>query len=87
MDRLRGDAKTVKWSTIFRMIFKTSRVCSSKCRINAIRADYDPDEVSYKSEVLEDMDEAEDILSRFQKVPVKYRRAFAVYVLLELRKD
>jgi hypothetical protein len=51
------------------------------------RADYDPDEISYKSEVLEDIDEAEDILSRFQKVPVKYRRAFAVYVLLELRKD
>ena len=51
------------------------------------RADYDPDEVSYKSEVLEDIDEAADILSRFQKVPVKDRRAFAVYVLLELRKD
>ena len=51
------------------------------------RADYDPDEVSCKSEVLEDIDEAADILSRFQKVPVKDRRAFAVYVLLELRKD
>ena len=51
------------------------------------RADYDPDEVFYKSEVLEDIEEAADVLSRFQKVPVKYRRAFAVYVLLELRKD
>ena len=49
------------------------------------RADYDPDEVfSRKSEVLEDIEEVEDVLSRFQKVPVKYRRAFAVYVLLEL---
>ena len=51
------------------------------------RADYDPDEVFYKSEVLEDIEEVKDVLSRFQKVPVKYRRAFAVYVLLELRKD
>ena len=51
------------------------------------RADYDPDEVFYKSEVLENIEEAADILIRFQKTSVKYRRAFAVYVLLELRKD
>lgn len=51
------------------------------------RADYDPDEVFYKSEVLEDIEEVEDVLSRFQQVAVKDRRAFAVYVLLELRKD
>ena len=51
------------------------------------RADYHPDEVFYKSEVIEDMDDAADVLSRFQKVPVKDRRAFAVYVLLNLRKN
>ena len=51
------------------------------------RADYDPDEVFYKSEVIEDLDDAADVLSRFQKVPVKDRRAFAVYVLLNLRKN
>ena len=50
-------------------------------------ADYDPDEIFYKSEVLKDIADVEDVLSRFQKVPVKDRRAFAVYVLLELRKD
>ena len=50
------------------------------------RADYDPDEVFYKSEVIQDTAEAADVLSRFQKAPVKDRRAFAVYVLLELRK-
>ncbi len=51
------------------------------------RADYDPDEVVYKSAVLKDIDDAEDVLIRFQKVPVKHRRAFAVYVLLELRRN
>lgn len=48
-------------------------------------ADYHPDGVFYKSEVIQDIDEAADVLNRFQKVPVKDRRAFAVYVLLELR--
>ena len=51
------------------------------------RADYHPDEVLYKSEVIQDMDDAADVLRRSRKVPVKDRRAFAVYVLLELRKN
>ena len=51
------------------------------------QADYHPDEVFYKSEVIQDMDDAADVLRRFRKVPVKDRRAFAVYVLLELRKN
>ena len=50
-------------------------------------ADYDPYEVFYKSAILQDIDDAEDVLNRFKKVPVKDRRAFAVYVLLELRKN
>ena len=49
-------------------------------------ADYHPGEIFYKSDVVQDMEDAADVLSRFQKTPAKYRRAFAVYVLLELRK-
>ena len=51
------------------------------------RADYHPHDVFYKSEVIQDMEDAAEVLSRFQKVPVKDRRAFAVYVLLNLRKN
>ena len=50
------------------------------------RADYDPDEIFYLYQVLKDIDKAADVLYRFQKASVKDRRAFAVYVLLELRK-
>lgn len=51
------------------------------------RADYHPDEVFYKSDVMQDLNDAADILSRFRMVSVKDRRAFAVYVLLELRRN
>ena len=50
------------------------------------RADYDPLGRWHKSEVAEDIDAAEDIIARFERVPVQDQRAFAVYVLLQSRK-
>ena len=51
------------------------------------RADYDPGGVFYKDVVLRNTDEAEEHIRRFNRVPVKDRRAFAVYVLLDIRGD
>ena len=53
------------------------------------RADYDPLGRWHKSEVAEDIDAAEDIIARFERVPVQDQRAFAVYVLLqqEVRRE
>ena len=50
-------------------------------------ADYDPDGTFYKSDVLDDIDTTENVISQFLKVPLKDRRAFAVYVLLNIRNN
>ena len=51
------------------------------------RADYDPEGVFYKDEVVQNIADAEYQLSRFTRVPIKDRRAFAVYVLMNMRND
>lgn len=51
------------------------------------RADYAPDATFFKSDVIQDITEAEDVIRCFNSVPARDRRAFAVYVLLPLRTD
>lgn len=51
------------------------------------RADYHPHERFYKSEVLTDIANCEDVIERFMAVDVKDRRAFAAYVLFKTRSD
>lgn len=51
------------------------------------RADYDPGVTFRKSDVIQDIDEAEDAIKRFSEVPRADRRAFAIYVLLDIRND
>lgn len=50
-------------------------------------ADYDPDGTFYKSYVVQDINTTENMISQFLKVPLKDRRAFAVYVLLNIRNN
>ena len=50
------------------------------------QADYDPLATFSRSSVLQWIEEAQDVITRFKKVVVKDRRAFAVYVLLKHRK-
>ena len=50
-------------------------------------ADYDPDATFSKSDVIQDITDAEDVIRCFNSVPVRDRRAFAVYLLLPLRTD
>lgn len=50
-------------------------------------ADYKPDGNYYKSSVQQDICDAEQVIRRFQSVPVKDRRAFAAFVLLKVRKS
>lgn len=50
-------------------------------------ADYDPDARFTKSDVLKDVERVEDTVAQFSGVPVKDRRAFAIYLLLDLRKS
>jgi hypothetical protein len=49
------------------------------------KADYDPQERYYKSSVLQDIAEADDVISRFQKTSKMDRRAFAAFVLFKKR--
>lgn len=49
-------------------------------------ADYAPRPRFDKAYALQAVDEAERAIRRFRQAPVKDRRAFAVYVLLELRR-
>lgn len=49
-------------------------------------ADYDPDAALSKLEVVQEISEAENVISRFKQAPLKDRRAFAVYVLFDLRR-
>ena len=51
------------------------------------RADYDPNSVFYKNYVRILIELAAIHIRRFNEVPVKDRRAFAVYVLLDIRSD
>ncbi len=51
------------------------------------RADYDPEGTFDKSVVLQDVDLAEMAISQFAKVPLKDRRAFAIWVLLNVRSS
>ena len=51
------------------------------------RADYNPAGRFYKDWVLQKIAEAEYQLGRFSRVPVRDRRAFAVYVLMPVRAD
>ena len=48
-------------------------------------ADYDPDAAFSKPDVVQGINEAEDTIRRFRRVPVKDRRAFAVYLLFDIR--
>ena len=50
-------------------------------------ADYDPDATFSKSDVIQDITDAEDVIRCFNSVSVRDRRAFAVYLLLPLRTD
>ena len=50
-------------------------------------ADYDPDATSLKSDVIQDIDTAEDAIKLFSEAPRADRRAFAIYVLLDIRND
>jgi len=51
-------------------------------QIKRHEADYDPEERFKKSEVLQDIDNAELVIVEFIKAAVKDRRAFATYTLL-----
>ena len=51
------------------------------------RADYDPEGTFDKSVVLQDVNLAEMAISQFAKVPLKDRRAFAIWVLLNVRSS
>ena len=48
-------------------------------------ADYDPDAVFPKRDVLQDIDEAETVIRGFPAASAKDRRAFVVYLLLDIR--
>lgn len=50
-------------------------------------SDYDPYQDLSKASVMQSINAAEDAMTQFLKAPDKDRRAFAVYVLLPLRKD
>lgn len=50
-------------------------------------ADYDPDATFFKTDVIQDITDAEDVIRCFNSVPARDRRAFSVYVLLPLRTD
>ena len=51
------------------------------------QADYDPEADFAKLIVARDIDETDQAIRSFQGVPVKDRRAFAVYVLLSVRNS
>ena len=48
-------------------------------------ADYDPGAAFSKLEVIQGIDETENVIRGFRRVPHKDRRAFAVYLLLDVR--
>jgi hypothetical protein len=50
-------------------------------------ADYNPDAKSFKSAVLADIDAVEAVIKAFHAVGAKDRRAFAVWVLVDIRRS
>ena len=48
-------------------------------------ADYDPDAAFRKSDVVQGIYIIEDAINRFNEAPRQDRRAFAIYVLLDIR--
>ena len=50
-------------------------------------ADYNPGHRTFKSAVVADIDAVESAMADFNGTPVKDRRAFAVWVLVEDRKS
>ena len=51
------------------------------------KADYDPFEKYYKSNIKADIDDIKGVIGRFKDADVKDRRAFAAYVLFKRRND
>ena len=51
------------------------------------QADYDPDAVFARQEILPAITEAGDYLSAFRAIPPQERRAFAVHILMRERQD
>lgn len=49
-------------------------------------ADYDPEKTFYKSEVIQDIANVEDVIKRFESSSVKDRRAFAAFALFKHRR-
>lgn len=56
-----------------------------KAQLKRHDADYDPKPRFKRSEILKDINAAEDAIKRFSKTPIKDRRAFAVWVTLQKR--
>ena len=52
---------------------------------NRHKADYDPSARFFKSEILSMISDAEEVIHGYERSPRKDRRAFVVYVLLNLR--
>lgn len=50
-------------------------------------SDYDPSLILAYAEVIADIEDTEQCIARFNSVPDKDRRAFAVYILLNLRNN
>ena len=50
------------------------------------RADYDPDEIFTREEVLTAVTQVESAITDFSAVPAQERRAFAVYILMRERQ-
>ena len=51
------------------------------------RADYAPDAVFRKSEVIQRINDVKDVIKGFEKESMAERRAFAAYVLFKSRRD
>ncbi len=73
--------------------FRTSQSTLLICRKKRHTADYDPYAMRnpitsfVKSDVIQDIRVTEDVINRFNRCPARDRRAFAVYVLLDIRND
>ena len=74
-------------STAFRLRYKNSLETFVVMRVKRHSADYDPDATFLKSDVIQDIDTAEDAIKLFSEAPRADRRAFAIYVLLDIRND
>lgn len=57
-----------------------------KAQIKRHAADYNPTASFVRSEVVTDIESAEDVIKRFRAASVKDRRAFAAWLTLNARK-